>query len=43
MEIKRENELKQLTNNSDQVCIISGMGGVGKTVLVKNMYEQIKK
>lgn len=43
IEIKRENELKQITKNSNQVYIISGVGGVGKTVLVKKMYEQIKE
>lgn len=42
-EIKREDELKQLINDSNQVCIISGAGGVGKTVLIKNLYERFKK
>ncbi|MDX8365239.1 AVAST type 4 anti-phage nuclease Avs4 [Cytobacillus sp. IB215665] len=43
IEIKRENELKQLINDSNQVCIISGAGGVGKTVLIKNAYERFKE
>ncbi|MBN1054909.1 ATP-binding protein [Clostridium botulinum] len=42
-EIKRENELKQLINDLNQVCIISGVGGVGKTVLIKNVYERFKE
>lgn len=42
-EVKRENELKQIINDSNQVCIISGAGGVGKTVLIKNVYERIKE
>jgi hypothetical protein len=41
--IKRDNELKQLINNSNQVFIISGAGGVGKTVLIKNVYERSKE
>ena len=43
IKIKREDEFKQLIKDSNQVCIISGVGGVGKTVLVKNMYEQFKE
>lgn len=42
-EIKREKELKSLINGSNQVCIISGVGGVGKTVLVKKTYEHYEK
>ncbi|NOW83960.1 hypothetical protein B0H39_001841 [Clostridium beijerinckii] len=42
-EIKRENELKQLVNDSNQVCIISGAGGVGKTVLIKKLYERFEE
>ncbi|RBP96136.1 hypothetical protein DFO70_102463 [Cytobacillus firmus] len=39
-EIEKEHELNQLIVGSNQVCIISGVGGVGKTVLVKKMYER---
>ncbi|MGO4549401.1 AVAST type 4 anti-phage nuclease Avs4 [Paenibacillus sp. 2TAB23] len=39
-EIEREQEMNQLINGSHQVCIISGVGGVGKTVLVKKIYER---
>ncbi len=41
-EIKRDNEMDKLISDSNQVCIISGAGGVGKTVLVKNMYERFE-
>jgi hypothetical protein len=43
IEIKRGNELNQLINDANQVCIISGAGGVGKTVLMKNLYERFKE
>lgn len=39
-EIDRAHEMNQLINDSNQVCIISGVGGVGKTVLIKNIYER---
>ncbi|PJO44923.1 AVAST type 4 anti-phage nuclease Avs4 [Lysinibacillus xylanilyticus] len=39
-EIEREHEMNQLINGSNQICIISGVGGVGKTVLVKKIYER---
>ncbi|WBW95285.1 AVAST type 4 anti-phage nuclease Avs4 [Oceanirhabdus sp. W0125-5] len=39
-EITREKELNPLISGSNQVCIISGVGGVGKTVLVKKLYER---
>lgn len=42
-EIKRETELKLLIDGSNQVCIISGAGGVGKTSLVKKIYESYEE
>lgn len=41
-EINRDKQLDKLRNKSQQVSIISGVGGVGKTVLIKNMYESLK-
>jgi len=41
--INREKELGQLVDYSNQICIVSGAGGVGKTVLIKNMYENLKE
>jgi hypothetical protein len=38
--IEREREMNQLINGSNQVRIISGVGGVGKTVLVKKIFER---
>ncbi len=43
IEIDRSTELEKIKANSDRVLILSGAGGVGKTALVKNLYEQIKE
>ena len=40
IEIEREHEMNQLISGSNQVYIISGVGGVGKTVLLKKIYER---
>lgn len=42
LEIDREKQFKELNNQSRQISIISGTGGVGKTVLIKKLYEQTK-
>lgn len=41
-EITRIAELEELENNSSQVIIVSGEGGVGKTATVKKFYSKIK-
>lgn len=42
IEIDRSDDLERLKKASSQVKILSGVGGVGKTALIKNYYEQIK-
>ncbi|MGV8026641.1 MAG: AVAST type 4 anti-phage nuclease Avs4 [Anaerolineaceae bacterium] len=42
IEIDRNKLLEELMNEKQGVVILSGAGGVGKTVLVKNLYEQLK-
>ncbi|QTA82765.1 p-loop domain-containing protein [Desulfonema limicola] len=41
-EIDRNSQLEKLKDKSQQISILSGIGGVGKTVLVKKLYEQLK-
>lgn len=41
-EITRVSELEELENNSNQVIIVSGDGGVGKTAIIKKFYSKIK-
>ncbi len=43
IEIDRSKDLEKIKTNSEQVLILSGVGGVGKTALIKNLYEQIKE
>lgn len=43
IEIDRNKDLENLKKDSVQVLILSGVGGVGKTALVKNLYEQLKE
>ena len=43
IEIDRNNELSEIKNTKQQVIILSGTGGVGKTALIKNLYEEIKE
>jgi hypothetical protein len=42
-EIDRIKCLEKLKNESQQISILSGIGGVGKTVLIKKLYEQLKE
>ncbi len=41
-EIDRNKHLAKLKDKSQQISILSGIGGVGKTVLIKKLYEQLK-
>ena len=43
IEIDRSKYLEKLKKDSEQVLILSGVDGVGKTALVKNLYEQLKE
>lgn len=43
IEIDRIKDLEKLKKDSVQVLILSGVGGVGKTALIKNLYEQLKE
>jgi len=40
--IERNGIFQQIKDNSHQVAIISGLGGVGKTVEIKRLYEEYK-
>jgi hypothetical protein len=42
IEIDRSKDLETLKKDSEQVLILSGVGGVGKTAIVKKLYEQLK-
>lgn len=42
IEIDRGKDLEKLKKDSEQVLILSGVAGVGKTALIKNLYEQLK-
>ncbi|MDP2638421.1 MAG: AVAST type 4 anti-phage nuclease Avs4 [Candidatus Levybacteria bacterium] len=41
--IRRNDILEKLKDESSQVLVLSGVGGVGKTALVKNLYEDTKE
>lgn len=41
-EINRNKQLEELIDTPQQISILSGIGGVGKTVLIKKLYEQLK-
>lgn len=41
IEIDRSDVLKQL-RNSQQISIVSGVGGVGKTAIIKKFYDELK-
>ncbi len=41
-EIDRNNLLTTIKDKSNKVIIINGVGGVGKTVLIKKLYEEVK-
>lgn len=43
IEIDRSEDLENLKKASEQVLILSGVAGVGKTALIKNLYEQLKE
>jgi hypothetical protein len=42
IEINRDKDLERLSNDSERVSILSGVGGVGKTAIIKKLYEQLK-
>jgi len=41
-EIDRSHDIEKVKDNSKQISILSGVGGVGKTVLIKKLHEQLK-
>jgi adenylate kinase len=41
-EIDRNKHLDKLRDQSQQISILSGIGGVGKTVIIKKFYEELK-
>jgi len=41
-EINRDKKLEKLRDQSQKITIVSGVGGVGKTVLIKKLYEDLK-
>jgi hypothetical protein len=43
IKIDRRDELKKINESVEQVIVLSGGGGVGKTALIKDMYEQMKE
>ncbi len=43
IEIDRSDLCEQLKNKSHQIFILSGVGGVGKTAIIKNLYEQLQE
>lgn len=43
IEIDRNNELSEIKNTKQQVIVLSGVGGVGKTALIKSLYEEVKE
>lgn len=42
-EILRNNQIERIKDESQLVTIISGVAGVGKTVIIKKIYEQLKE
>jgi len=42
-EINRNKHLEKLKNELEQISILSGICGVGKTVLIKKLHEQLKE
>jgi len=42
IEIDRKDILKELENNIHQIVILSGVGGVGKTAVIKNLFNEFK-
>lgn len=43
IEIDRSKDLEKIKTHSEQVLILSGDAGVGKTTLIKKFYEQLKE
>ena len=43
IEIDRSDELEKIEKTDQKVIVLSGVGGVGKTALIKNLYEEIKE
>jgi len=43
IEIERNDIIDKLKDGSSSVLVLSGVGGVGKTALVKNLYEDVKE
>lgn len=41
-EINRSKQIKELIDTSRQISILSGICGVGKTVIIKKLYDQVK-
>ena len=42
IEISRKDILGELKNNLNQIVILSGVGGVGKTAVIKKLFEELK-
>jgi len=42
IEISRKDILGELKNNLNQIVILSGVGGVGKTAVIKKLFEEYK-
>ncbi len=42
IKIVRTHELTEIKNNKQQVLVLSGTGGVGKTALIKKLYKETK-
>lgn len=43
LEVDRDNKLTELRVASQQIVILSGIAGVGKTVLIKKFYNELEK
>ncbi|NRH21331.1 ATP-binding protein [Candidatus Gracilibacteria bacterium] len=43
IEIDRNKELSSIKDTKQQVIVLSGSGGAGKTALIKNLYQEIRE
>lgn len=43
IEVDRKNELEKIKTTDQKVIVLSGVGGIGKTALIKNLYEETKE